>query len=61
MRIDWKIDEAIAAHNERELARGFIMYEYVRTLNARQFIELCERNKKGEHFDDMILQAIASL
>jgi hypothetical protein len=60
MRIDEAIDKAIAGNNERELARGFIMYEYVRTLNARQFSELCERNRKGEVFDDMILEAIAA-
>jgi len=53
-----KVEHAIQSNNETELAIGFVMYEYVRKLNARQFAELCERNIKGERFDDMIKEAI---
>lgn len=52
------VEHAIQSNNETELAIGFVMYQYVRKLTARQFAELCERNIKGERFDDMIKESI---
>jgi hypothetical protein len=37
-----------------ELAIGYRRYEALRKLNAREFSELCQRNLKGENFDQMV-------
>ena len=41
-------------HNMLELARGFMRYEALRKLNARQYAELMDRCYKGEAFDDLV-------
>ena len=48
------ICQAMDSHNSAELAIGFIRYEALRKLNARQFAELSARNRQGERFDDMV-------
>lgn len=45
---------AMQCHNGAECAIGFIRYEALRKLNARQFAELSRRNLAGEAFDDLV-------
>lgn len=45
-----------------EIVRGWLRYEAVRRLNARQYAELCQRNIKGEgSFDDLVDQLVIDL
>lgn len=48
----------IANHTPEELALGWLRYEAVRKLNARQFAELCQRNLGGKSFDDLVTEAV---
>lgn len=56
--IEQLISVAIKNHTPEELALGWVRYEVVRTMNARQFGEMCKRNLSGENFDNMITAAI---
>ena len=57
--LDQLISVAIKNHTPEELALGWVCYEVVRTMNARQFGEMCKRNLSGENFDGMIMAAVA--
>lgn len=47
--------------SDAELALGYLRYEQVRRLNARQFTELSRSNLKGEgRFDDLVDSLIIS-
>ena len=48
------IDDVKRNVSVNELALGYLRYETLRLLTARQFSELCARNLKGENFDDMV-------
>jgi hypothetical protein len=42
----------------KELAKGWLRYEKIRTLNAVQFAKLQRRNLEGRNWDDMIDELI---
>jgi len=50
----------IANHTPEELALGFLSYETLRRLSPRMFSELNRINLAGEHFDDMVTEALLS-
>lgn len=52
------IQTVITSFNSKELALGWLRYECVRKMNARQFAELCELNLKGANFDELVDNAI---
>lgn len=52
--MDRLVGEALKSRNPIELAIGFVRYEKLRKLNARQFAELCKKNLKGEFFDGLV-------
>jgi len=49
---------AIAEHDVKELALGFLRYETLRRMNPNQFKELHQRNLAGERFDDMVTESL---
>jgi len=49
---------AIAEHDVKELALGFLRYEALRIMNPRQFAEFHARNLKGERFDDIVTEEL---
>ena len=53
-----KASTAMESKNIAELTQGYLRYEAIRILNARQFAELCARNANGENFDGMIDELI---
>ena len=54
-RLQILVSKTISGHTNEELAIGFLRYEALRLLNARQYAELCKRNLRGEHaFDDLV-------
>ncbi len=54
-KMEVKIRDALYFRHERELARGFLRYEYIRCLNARKVMDLNARNLAGEGtFDDLV-------
>ena len=55
-----KSKEAMESKNIAELTQGYLRYEAIRILNARQFAELCARNVNGENFDGMVDKLIVS-
>ena len=57
-RLQRKASAAMDSKNIAELAQGYLRYEAIRILNARQFAELCARNANGENFDGMIDELI---
>ena len=54
MTIEGKVMLASFERNGDELALGWLRYEALRKLSARRYAELCDRNLKGERFDDMV-------
>lgn len=54
IKIDCLISRAIATRTPEELALGFLRYEALRKLNARQYGELIWLNLAGENFDGLI-------
>lgn len=56
--IDKLVALCVANHTPEELALGWLRYECVRRMNARQFGEMCERNLGGEWFDDLVTDAL---
>lgn len=53
-----KVRLAVAGNNVEELALGFLRYDALRKLNARQYAEICRRNLAGERFDDMVTEMV---
>lgn len=52
--LDQLIKIAITEKLPQELALGFLRYEALRKLNARQYAELCKENLQGAFFDDLV-------
>lgn len=53
--IDRKIRDLLIHKIPEELALGFLRYESLRRLNARQYTELCQTNLKGDKkFDELV-------
>ena len=42
----------------QELALGYLRYEALRRLKPREYAELCQKNLKGEWFDDLVDEEI---
>lgn len=49
---------AIAEHDVKELALGFLRYEALRRMNPNQFKEIHQRNLAGERFDDIVTEEL---
>ena len=49
---------AIAEHDVKELALGFLRYEALRRMNLNQLKELNQRNLAGERFDDIVTEEL---
>lgn len=57
MDLEKKVSEIVGYYNEKELALSHIRYEYLQTLNARQFGELVTKcNTECLRFDDVVLE-----
>lgn len=48
------VDKTPCEHTAPDLALGYLRYEALRVVNAREWSLLRERNMAGERFDDMI-------
>jgi hypothetical protein len=53
-RYDAALADALKSNIPLELAIGYIRYEALRKLNARQYADLFRRNLSGERFDDLV-------
>lgn len=56
--LDRLVRLCVANHTPEEMALGWLRYECVRKMNARQFGEICKWNLSGEFFDDLITSAM---
>ncbi len=56
--LDELIEKAIDDNMQKRLALGFLRYEAVRKLDARQYTDLQRRSLNGERFDKMIDELI---
>lgn len=50
----------VANHTPDELALGWLRYEALRRVNPRIFSEIYRRNMSGEHFDNIVTEALLS-
>ena len=48
----------ISTEGDYERAKGWLLYEVLRTMDIRRFTELVNRNIAGENFDEMVDQII---
>lgn len=53
-----RVINAIALRTSSELALGYLRYEALRNLNARELGDLHKRNMSGENFDDLVDELI---